>query len=125
MKGIELPINVLVIVVIAVIVLLAVIAVYFTGWTPYASSAGIDAVKNAGCRIVVYNCSVDLDNIFFDGSNPGLPTFDVNDDGNLCPADTAGLGCAADGSDNDDLQALCEIHLDATEIECMKLCGCV
>ena len=57
MKGIELPINVLVIIVIAVIVLLGLIAVYFAGWTPYASSAGVDAIKNDACRKMAYDCS--------------------------------------------------------------------
>jgi hypothetical protein len=120
MKGIELPINVLVIIVIAVIVLLGIIAVYFTGWTPYAQSSGVDAVKNAGCRMVVYNCSIDLDTILFDGSMAGLPVYDVNGDGNLCPADTA---CTS--GVEDDLEALCRIHYDADEIECAKICGCV
>ncbi len=121
MKGIELPINVLVIIVIAVIVLLGVIAVYFTGWTPFAQTAGVDAVKNAGCRIVAYDCSnADLDSILFDGSMAGLPTFDVNGDGNLCPADTAGTGCTV----NDDLENLCRIHFDADPTQCAKLCGC-
>jgi hypothetical protein len=119
MKGIELPINILVIIVIAVIVLLGIIAVYFTGWTPYAQSSGVDAVKNAGCRMVVYNCSIDLDTILFDGSMAGLPVYDVDGDGKLCPAD--GAVCTED----DDLELLCRIHYDVNEIECAKICGCV
>jgi len=121
MKGIELPINVLVIIVIAVIVLLGVIAVYFTGWTPFAQTAGVEAVKNAGCRIVVYNCSTDLDDILFDGSNAGLPKYDVNGDGDFCPADGTTV-CGA--NDNDDMLKLCEIHFDADARACAKLCGC-
>jgi hypothetical protein len=111
MKGIELPINVLVIIVIAVIVLLGIIAVYFAGWTPFAQSSGVDAVKNAGCRMVVYNCSIELDTILFDGSNIGLPTYDVNDDG------------IYDSDDN--MEELCRIHFDADPTQCAKLCGCV
>ncbi|MFH1474097.1 MAG: hypothetical protein ABIE55_04395 [Candidatus Aenigmatarchaeota archaeon] len=121
MKGIELPINVLVIIVIAVIVLLGVIAVYFTGWTPFAETAGVDAVKNAGCRMVVYDCSsIDLTNILFDGSKAGLPKYDVNDDGYFCPADTA--NCASRANDN--MVNLCSIYFDTDATGCAKLCGC-
>jgi hypothetical protein len=110
MKGIELPINVLVIIVIAVIVLLGLIAVYFTGWTPFAQTAGVDAVKNAGCRMVVYNCSIDLKTILFDGTMAGLPTFDVTGEGVF--------------DSNDNMEQLCLIHFDADSRQCAKICGC-
>jgi hypothetical protein len=105
MRGVELPINVLVIVVIAVIVLLAVVAVYFAGWTPYASSAGTDAIKNDLCRRLSYDCSKDPTTI---PSN-----FDVGDDGSTA---------------NDNLQGLCEVYYDITPADldgCRRLCGCV
>jgi hypothetical protein len=110
MKGVELPINALVIVVIAVIVLLAVIAVYFTGWTPFAQSSEVESVKNAGCMMVVYDCSIDLTTILFDGSMAGLPTYDVTGEGTL------------DSADN--MENLCSIHFGAGPIECAELCGC-
>ena len=48
-KGVELPINILVIVAIAVIVLLGLVALYFTGFGPFSATAGIEAVKNQAC----------------------------------------------------------------------------
>jgi hypothetical protein len=99
MKGIELPINVLIIVVIAVIVLLGIIAVYFAGWTPYASSSGVDAVKNDACRILVmgHGCDIEPDQIEitnFDGA--------------------------------DDLQELCDVYFGTGgDIDaCKAICGC-
>jgi len=110
MKGIELPINVLIIVVVAVIVLLGIIAVYFTGWFPFAQTAGVDAVKNAGCRMVIYDCDKDLSTIVFDGSMAGLPTFDVTGEGTY--------------DYNDNLAELCRIYYEADETKCAEICGC-
>ena len=53
MKGIELPINILVIVAIAVIVLLGMVALYFAGWTPFSSSLSYQSVKNTACEQLV------------------------------------------------------------------------
>ena len=49
MKGVELPINILVIVAIAVIVLLGLVALYFTGFGPFSQVAGQEAIKNQAC----------------------------------------------------------------------------
>ena len=49
MKGVELPINILVIVAIAVIVLLGLVALYFTGFGPFSATAGQEAIKNQAC----------------------------------------------------------------------------
>ena len=50
MKGVELPINILVVVAIAVIVLLGLVALYFIGFNPFSVAAGTESIKNAGCR---------------------------------------------------------------------------
>ncbi len=50
MKGIELPINILVIVAIAVIVLLGLVALYFIGFNPMSTNIALDAAKNNACR---------------------------------------------------------------------------
>ena len=49
-KGVELPINILVVVAIAVIVLLGLVALYFIGFNPFSVSTGIESIKNDGCR---------------------------------------------------------------------------
>ncbi|MFH1474096.1 MAG: hypothetical protein ABIE55_04390 [Candidatus Aenigmatarchaeota archaeon] len=99
MKGIALPIEVLVIIVIAVIVLLGMVAVYFTGWTPFAETAGIDAIKNNACRKMAYDCSKTPAQITVEG----VP-----------------------GSIN--LQQLClnKYDIPITDLDgCRRLCGCV
>ena len=42
MKGVELPINILVIVAVAVVVLLGIDALYFVGWSPFPATVGVD-----------------------------------------------------------------------------------
>jgi hypothetical protein len=49
-KGVELPINILVIVAIAVIVLLGLVALYFIGFNPLSVSISQDSAKSNACR---------------------------------------------------------------------------
>ncbi|MFH1229374.1 MAG: hypothetical protein V1678_03040 [Candidatus Aenigmatarchaeota archaeon] len=51
MKGIELPINILVVVAIAVIVLLGMVALYFIGIGPMNTTTSLEATKNTACRL--------------------------------------------------------------------------
>ena len=123
MKGVELPINILVIVAVAVIVLLGIVALYFAGFIGPASTINQGAAKTAGCSYVMNNpngCqTVTPINIIFGGAG-GPSRFDVNGDGTYTAADN--------------LQALCEryysvvptvpadIAKDASN--CRKVCGC-
>ena len=50
MKGVELPINILVIVAIAVIVLLGLVALYFIGFNPFSVTTAVESAKNNACR---------------------------------------------------------------------------
>jgi hypothetical protein len=49
MKGIELPINILVIVAVAIIVLLGVIALFYSSWFPVTQPVNIESVKSQMC----------------------------------------------------------------------------
>ncbi|PVX24649.1 MAG: hypothetical protein CW691_06965 [Candidatus Bathyarchaeum sp.] len=120
MKGISLPINVLVIVVIAVIVLLGVVSVYFTSWSPFGESMNAESAKTAGCRRIINNCDLigdDFDDyaksLVFDGLT-GLPSFDVN--GNDEIGDEA-----TESDDGDTMFNLCRTFFGT---DCRKLCGC-
>jgi hypothetical protein len=100
MKGVALPIEVLVIVVVAVIVLLGIIAVFFTGWSPFASTAGVESIKNNACRQLVLgkNCGVNPDQI------------SVSDLTNI-----------------NNLQELCDTYYGSggSPEACKNVCGCV
>jgi hypothetical protein len=49
-KGVELPINILVVVAIAVIVLLGMVALYLIGFNPISVTTAQDSAKNMACR---------------------------------------------------------------------------
>jgi hypothetical protein len=115
MKGIELPINILVIVAIAVIVLLGLVALYFVGFSPFGSSTSLTALKNKACSdfLLNYNC----------GKNGKMNTTDVTLDSNTLglPANTLYCLCvqklgitAAD----------CTTKNAAAEAACRVTCGC-
>jgi hypothetical protein len=79
-KGVELPINILVIVAIAVIVLLGLVALYFTGFGPFSGVAGQEAIKNQACATLNprAGCTDDPSTI--------PVNYDVDGDGNIAIA---------------------------------------
>ncbi|MFH0929456.1 MAG: hypothetical protein V1818_03815 [Candidatus Aenigmatarchaeota archaeon] len=117
MKGISLPINVLVIVIVAVIVLLGVMALFMGTWSPFGTSMSAEAAKSAGCRKVINNCyksEEDLDTytktiLIFNGQD-GLPNFDVD-----------GIDYVGTGVNGDNMYNLCVKFYGA---KCRDLCGC-
>jgi hypothetical protein len=128
-KGVELPINILVIVAIAVIVLLGLIALYFVGWGPFAGAAGLEGVKNAACRELVQgtNCAGDSWAIT-------ISNFDADDDGSNDPgtgwnwAVDAEKECgdtAVGATEEDNLASLAACYYGRTNEAGVKgLCNC-
>ena len=105
MKGIELPINVLVIVAIAVIVLLGLVVLYFIGFNPFSGSISLTSLKNQGCSNFSLN---------FNCGGRGATTSDI-----ILPANSYNLRANT-------LNALCNQYFNATtEAECRSLCGCL
>ena len=100
-KGIELPVNVLVIIVIAVLVLIALATLVATGVLSLRP-VQIQLEKNAACSaIVASNCATEPSQI------------KVNVD----------LGTKGDKSD-DTFENLCAEEFKVTGAECKRLCGC-
>ena len=125
MKGIELPINVLVIVAIAVIVLLGLVVVYFVGYNPFSGSVTATSIKNKACSdyAMNYNCgrggTIKTNIVTLTSNTLALP---VNSLYCLCVKNlgvTTGLAvtanCAYTPSNADDVTA---------ETRCEQLCGC-
>jgi hypothetical protein len=103
MKGISLPINVIVIIVLAMIVLLAVIALFFGVWKP--EQLTVEAAKNNACNMLV---STGCDS----ASSIVVRDFDANQDGEVNSEDT--------------LLALCDTWYNIDDdFECRKtICRC-
>ena len=102
MKGVSLPINVIVIIVIAMIVLLAIIALFMGVWDP--DQLAMEAAKNNACNMLVSTGCEDTDDI-------KLSNYDATGDGNIDDADT--------------LTKLCEKYDIYDKTECaQKLCKC-
>jgi hypothetical protein len=104
-KGVELPINILVIVAIAVIVLLGLVALYFVGFNPFSTTAGLEGIKNKACQDLVQtnNCGVSTTTI--------QVNYDVNGDDVVGSTDTLDLLCS-------------KYYSRTTEAACKGLCSC-
>ncbi|MDI6606666.1 MAG: hypothetical protein QME65_05960 [Candidatus Omnitrophota bacterium] len=105
MRGITLPVNVIVILVLAVLVLVGVLGLYMSGWMGPAGGVSVEAAKIAACReFVSKGCvgsTADISVTNFDADNSG----------------------AYDAGDT--LQALCANYYNAPgETACKDLCGC-
>lgn len=119
MKGLSLPINVLVIVVIAIIVLLGVVAIYFGGFSPFSSAISVEGAKNGACsELVRKNCAV----------NPGaivIQNFNANNDTSINPGAEPSLTTLTCNAGSDNLARLCACFYQRTNnVDCKRLCGC-
>jgi hypothetical protein len=129
-KGIELPINILVVVAVAVIVLLGIVALYFSGFMGPAGVMTQQAAQTKYCAEIMRSpngCTggVALNTIL-------TPDFDSDKDTYVRTADT-GTGwtwgtstCGgAVGGNGDNLAALLACYFGATtEANGLKSCGC-
>ena len=118
MKGIELPVNALIIITVAIVVLLGIVALWMTSWGGGSQGVTIEAAKAAGCGELMRTgagCTgVDPATIIYDGTNAHLHVlrFDANGDGIA-------------GAATDTLQALCNRYYGTTTAsDCRKVCGC-
>ena len=120
-KGVELPVNVLVIVAIAVIVLLGLIALYMAGTGGPFSSISLSAAKQSGCSklISMNSCAPNPIHI---GVN-----FDVDGNGAI-DSGTCNAVSNPPKTCNDNLGALLVAYYgasDLSDVTTMKqICGC-
>ncbi len=101
-KGIELPINTLIILAVVIIVLLFLVGIFLTGGTSAGDVFAMQAAKNKACQGVVTNCAgADTSAISVD--------YDVGGD-----KDTS----------NNNLLELCKKLGASDDTACKRLCGC-
>jgi len=116
MKGVELPLSTIVIMVLILIVLLGIVALWMSGWGGGATAVSIQAATSAGCGALMRNAngciSVNPTSITFDGNTAGVPKFDVDNSGTFTVADN--------------LQALCDKYYNSggDQATCRKVCSC-
>jgi hypothetical protein len=118
MKGIELPINALIIITVAVLVLLGIVALWMSGWGGGSQGITLEAAKTIGCAALLRDSagctSVDPGLIMFDGVSAFRHVVRFDADGNGTP-----------GELTDTLQQLCNRYYGtATAGDCRKVCGC-
>lgn len=125
MKGIELPINVLVIVAVAVIVLLGITAVFMLGFAPFTGTSGLESIKNDACTLLVRSgCGQNtwLIPVNFDSDKNGLVQSGTDWWNNATWSEN--YPCAAD-QNCDNLAALCyNFYGKKSDSACKALCGC-
>ena len=110
MRGIELRVNVMVILVIAVIVMFSILALFLGIWSPFQQAISPDAAK--------YNACLKLMTTTADCHTASLSDIHIND------FDVDGNGFA--GSPGDTLKALCAskyFNIQGDD-KCRELCGC-
>ena len=133
MKGAELPINTLIIIVIGITVLLAAIAIFFGVFNPVRGGVNLETAKSNACQMLTsLGCNVDPNTIT-------ISNFDADKDGNTVDAGTENGGnviwtalvaCSIhnpdDGVYGDNLASLCHCWYGiSSEKDCKeKVCGC-
>ena len=122
MKGVELPINTMIIIVLCLIVLLAIVVLFFGTWNPGQGTLSQEAAKNNACQLMIATrCTSNPENVI-------VRDFDADRDGK---SNTVGAGTGACGSpgQGDTLYMLCKcwygIPVDANfNKNCKAVCMC-
>jgi hypothetical protein len=87
MKGLELPVNILILLVIAIIVLIAISVLFYGTYSGSSNGFGLAKAKNTACTMVI---SIGCDKA---KSEEIMVNFDANKDGKIDSADTLSELC--------------------------------
>jgi hypothetical protein len=124
MKGLDLPINILIIIAIAIIVLIAVVGMFYGPFSSGTGTVSLDIVKSTACKTELnLNCNTHPAYIV-------IRDFDADKDGRLDPDVLGGPICGGDGAICDNFHALCVhyygyVNSWADGEKCRReLCGC-
>jgi len=107
LKGVELPVSTLVIVIIALAVLLSILAILYVVWNPGVSLVSLEAARSNACNLLVgAQCNIPLTSVI-------TKNFDADKDGTV-------------GSATDTLLALCTNYYDISDsTNCKRdICKC-
>jgi hypothetical protein len=126
MKGIELPINVLIIVAVAIIVLIALVAMFYPNFKSSSTVVNSDIYKSSACQIMIdRKCTPSPSDITianFDADKNGKQD---SGSGWTFSTATTSLCAKATNTNKDNLASLCDCYYSITnENSCKALCGC-
>jgi hypothetical protein len=113
LRGVELPINVIIIIVICLIVLLAIVALFFGVWNPGKGTLTLEAAKNNACQMLVsMGCNQYPESI-------SISDFDAD------KSDSGGCSFGGSSVSGDNLDSLCKCWYNLNSESCKTtLCGC-
>lgn len=119
MKGAELPINTLIVIIIALAVLIAVIAIFYNVVNPSKNSIDLGTAKSNACQMLVsLNCDVSPASI-------AVNNFDANKDDEILGGIEDSYANSCDHGGNDNLARLCVCYYNMNEADCKtKVCNC-
>ena len=134
MKGIELPINTLIIIVIALVILISLIAIFYNVWPITTQTANLEAVKNSACQMLLSIGGCDALN-HDETKTVVISNFDADKDSAINAGSAVDNDCnlvSAGSTSQDNLFMLCKCYFfvtGATEDElndnCKKnVCNC-
>jgi hypothetical protein len=118
MKGVELPINVLVLVVLGLVILLGILALFYGVWTGGASGVSLESAKNSACQLLVSTgCNDNIQTIYTNN-------FDADKDGTIDTDIGPGIGECNDPTDfsEDNLRMLCKCWYNIPELNIIEEC---
>ncbi|MBU5557871.1 MAG: hypothetical protein QW751_01680 [Candidatus Aenigmatarchaeota archaeon] len=98
MRGAELPVNMLIIIILALITLAAIAVLFYSGWLPATRGIDLETAKNNACQAFQAQGCIDCDKI--------KVNYDVKHDGN---------------KNNDNLKELAKEYYNT---DCHTLCNC-
>lgn len=128
MKGIELPVNALIIIILAVLVLLGILALYAGVWSPSSGGVNLESAKNNACQMLAStNCQSDPATILisnFDANKNGQQK-DTSQTPDKSTAWDYAAHCGLGKSTGDNLATLCLCYYNKSDVaSCRILCGC-
>jgi len=124
MKGVELPISTLIVIVIALVIFLAILMLFYGSWGPGSTVVNLEAAKDSACHMLLsLGCTPSTNYIV-------VNNFDADRDGEIDPG-SGWVGWDSphpDPADNDNLASLCWYHFSIRsstgETDCKDLCNC-
>ncbi len=130
MKGVELPLNMMIIIAVVLLVLLGILSLWTGGWVGQTRSVDLETARAKACaELIRRGCEPNVVGVQIDD-------FDADQDGRIDPGNWITTGCAETPPASiihtaDNLHMLCYCWyriplLPTTEFQfkCKKLCGC-